>query len=193
MTRAIFLLMSGLCCLLMFGNFQCEQHYCSLEFELRNWHSVWLNNSGIEPITSSDPIPRSALGIRLSAAFLNPDSLSVSENEACSWQAFHPISQLEIFATNGFDTIANGDNISSRFRLRALNAYSFQYLTLEQALGPVNFFYAPVTPDYEIDLVMIEPPSQSGAYQFSVKITYDSLSMPPSPDTFFTLPTVILQ
>lgn len=192
MIRPLFLLVSSLISLLLLGGFQCEP-YCDQSFELRDWRSTWINNSGSEPLVTTDPIPRAALGIRLSATLLNPDSLAVSDHEDCTWGALHPISKIEIFATDGFDTEATGANISGRFLLRALNDYSFKYLTLEEALGPINFFYARVAPDYQIDLLMTEPPSQAGSYRFAVKIQFDSLSMPPNADTFFTLPPVILQ
>jgi hypothetical protein len=192
MIRPLFLLMSGLISLLLLGGFRCEP-YCDNLFELRDWQSAWINNSGSDPVITTDPIPRSALGIRLSATLLNLDSLAVSDNEDCTWNALHPISTIEVFATDAFDTVAIGENISSRFRLRAMNAYSFDYLTLEEALGQINFFYAPVAPDYQIDLLMTEPPSQAGSYRFTVKIQFDSIFMPPILDTLFTLPTVILQ
>jgi hypothetical protein len=192
MTRPLYLLMSGMISLLLLGGFQCEP-YCDQSFELRDWRSAWLNNSGSEPLVTTNPIPRAALGIRLSATLLDPDSLAVSDQEDCTWNALHPISKIEIFSTDGFDTEAIGANISGRFLLRALNDFSFKYLTLEEALGSVNFFYARVAPDYKLDLLMTEPPSQAGSYRFTVKIQFDSLSMPPVRDNFFTLPTVILQ
>jgi hypothetical protein len=192
MIRPLFLLMSSLISLLLLGGFQCEP-YCDQSFELRDWRSAWLNNSGSEPIVTTDPIPRAALGIRLSATLLNPDSLAVSDNEDCTWNALHPINTIEVFATDAFDTVAIGENISSRFRLRALNASSFKYLTLEEAVGQANFFYARVAPDFKLDLLMTEPPSQAGSYRFAVKIQFDSTFMPPTLDTLFTLPTVILQ
>jgi hypothetical protein len=192
MIRALFLPMSGLISLLLLGGFQCEP-YCDTVFELRDWQSAWINNSGSEPLVTTDPIPRAALGIRLSATLLNLDSLSVAENEDCTWQAIHPISQLEVFATDAFDTVAIGENISSRFRFRSHNASSFEYLTLGDALGFINFFYSRVAPDYKLDLLMTEPPSQAGSYRFTVKIQFDSLFMPPNRNTFLTLPTVILQ
>ncbi|MBC7774031.1 MAG: hypothetical protein H7246_01230 [Phycisphaerae bacterium] len=193
MPRFIYLIALSLCGLFLFGNFQCGKDDCWQSFSLGDWQSTWLDNSGSEPIPTQNSVSRAALGIRLSANVFGIDSTQVAPEDACAWEAAHPIGQLEIFATDGFDTVETGQNISNRFRLRAINTYSFKYVALDEARGALNVLYPPFASEYRLDILMLEPPSQPGAYRFSVQIKFDTLNMPLNRDTFFTLPTVILQ
>ena len=195
MIRYISLLAICLRALLLFGNFQCGDPYCYTDYLLRDWQASWLDNSGSEPVSSTGPVPRLALGIGLSARLSGDgtDTLEISSTEECGWSALQPINQLKIFATEGFDTIAAGEEISNRFQLRVSNQSTLQYVPLDQSLYSVNNFYTPFQKDYHLDLLMLEPPSQPGAYRFSVQIQFDSLPQLLNRDTFFTLPTVLLQ
>ena len=195
MIRFIYTLILGLSLLILFGNFQCGDKDCERYYLLRDWQATWLDNSGSEPVPSVGPITRSAIGIGLKARLSGDgtDTLDISPTEECLWMALQPISQLKIFATEAFDTISAGEEISSRFQLRVSNPSSLQYITLEQSYWPLNAFYAPSQTDYHLDLLMLEPPSQPGAYRFSIQIEFDSLTPALNRDTFFTLPTVLLQ
>ncbi len=191
MTRFIYTFWLGLLFILLFSDFQCENEHCEYYFLLRDWQPTWLDNRGGQPQPTQGPVPRLALGIRLSARHFAADSFQNSAIESCQWLALHPISQLKIFATDGFDTVAFGEDISRRFSLRANPAYGLRYLALEEAGGALNYFSVPFDGDYYLDLLMLEPPSQPGAYRFSVQIRFDSLALPLNRDTSFTSqPTV---
>ena len=64
---------------------------------------------------------------------------------------------------------------------------------LDEARWAANILYTPLPPEYRIDLLMIEPPSQAGDYRFAVQIKFDSLVTQLNRDTFITLPTVTLK
>lgn len=194
MPRFIYTIALGLFGLFLLGNFKCIKE-CEYPFLLRDWQSVLLNNSGSEPLVSDSPIPRLAFGLRLSTQMSNDgqDTLRLSDTEECYLAALHPLRKIQLFAEEGFDSIATGEDISPRFRIR-YSAYStLDYLSLDNNYNYFNYPPYAENGAFDIDLLMVEPPSLPGTYHFSVKIQFDSLNMPLNRDTFIILPTVQLQ
>lgn len=182
--------------LLLLGNFTCGE-FCEKYFLLHEWESTWLDNSGNQPRPTADMAPRAAFGIRLSAfmSLDGVDTLNTSEaDDACYLFATQPLAKIQVFATDGFDTLAAGQDISDRFRVRRLDNTSLRYVPLQTAETEFNSIYPPFDERFQLDLLMMDPPSQPGEYRFSVQIQFDSLAGPVmNRDTFFTLPTITLQ
>ncbi|MFN0213109.1 MAG: hypothetical protein ACKVT2_02535 [Saprospiraceae bacterium] len=196
MIRFFCTLFSGISFLLLFGNLQChEDDRVVVYYQLLDWQTSLLDNSGREPLVAESPIPRSAFGLRFSNKLSSDgrDTLLFSSLEDYYLVALHPLRRIEMFSTDGFDTIAAGENISDRFRVRFSAFPYLGYYSLDGADRAYNLPPNTLDGDYQIDLLMIDPPSQAGAYRFSVKITFDSLAAPINRDTTFTLPTVLLQ
>lgn len=181
--------------LLVLGNFQCEEEVEEIPFLLRDWQTTWLDNRGSEPRVAENPIPRSAFGIRLSANLSNTgqDTMLFNYVEGVYLSSMHPLRKIELFATEGFDGLDAGADISDRFRLRHSKFPNLEYLELDAADRAYNYPLPSLEYSYRLDLLMVEPPSQPGAYRFDIKISFDSLATPLNRDTFFTLPTVELQ
>lgn len=194
MPRFIYTLAFGLVGLFLFGNFQCIEE-CEYPFLLRDWNAALLDNSGSEPLVTDSAIPRLAFGLRLSTQLSNDgqDTLRISETEECYLSALHPLRKIQLFAEEGFDSVKSGEDISLRFRIRHKTNSSLDYLSLDNNYNYFNYqAYAPIGA-FDIDLLLVEPPSQPGAYHFSVKIQFDSIGILLNRDTFFTLPTIQLQ
>lgn len=195
MRRFIPQLLLALTTLLVLGNFQCEEEVGEIPFLLRDWQTTWLDNRGAEPLVAEDPIPRSAFGIRLSANLSNTgqDTMLFNNVEGVYLSSMHPLRKIELFATEGFDGLDAGAEISERFRLRHSKFPNLEYLALDAADRAYNYPLPSFEYSYRLDLLMVEPPSQPGVYRFGIKISFDSLAKPLNRDTFFTLPTVELQ
>jgi hypothetical protein len=181
--------------LLVLGNFQCVEEVEEIPFLLRDWQTTWLDNSGSEPLVAENPIPRSAFGIRLSANLSNTgqDTMLFNNIDGVYLSSMHPLQKIELFATDGFDSLPAGADISERFRLRHRTFPNLEYLPLDAAELAYNYPTPSLDYSYRLDLLMVNPPSQPGAYRFNIKISFDSLATPLNRDTFFTLPTVQLQ
>lgn len=194
MPRYIYILGFGFLGLSLLGNFKCFVD-CEYPFLLRDWNSVWLNNSGNKPLVTDSPIPRLAFGLRLSTRLSNDgqDTLRLSDTEECYLAAQQPLRKIQLFAEEGFDSVASGEDISARFRIRYGAYLTLDYLLLDNNYNYFNYPAYAGNGAFDIDLLMVDPPSQPGAYRFSVKIHFDSLDMPLNRDTFFILPTVQLQ
>lgn len=195
MTRPLWCFTGALCACFLFCNFQCGEPECEYPVLLHSWQSSWLDNSGAEPLPAAGQVPRQALGIRL-AAFMSSDgqdTLRVAPAEPCYYFLFPLINRLEIRATEAFDTVAAGSSINDRFRVRVVQGPHLRYQPLNAAFPEVNSLDPDDNSLYHIDLLMIAPPEQPGSYRFSVRIGFDSLSTLPHPDTFFTLPPIVLQ
>jgi hypothetical protein len=195
MSRTLCCSIFGLCALLLFGNFQCEGNFESpIDFLLRDWRPALLDNSGAQPVLAENAIPRKAFGLRLSARMTSDgtDSLVVTQEQGFYLSPLHPIHSIQLFATDAFDNVAAGEEISTRFRVRTVSGSSLDYLALDQAQAVYNF---PGNSEagYHLDLLMTEPPAQAGNYQFSVKINFEAMTTPLNRDTMFNLPTAILQ
>ncbi len=194
MLRFIYLFSLGFSAIFLFGNLQCEDYPEEAYFLLRDWQAIWLDNSGHEPIEAENPIPRQAFGIRLVANLSSSghDTLLLNYTEGISLVPLHWLQKLEILAVDGFDTIAAGENISNRFRVRQGKSPYLQYLPLDNADHAFNYPSASLEYGYRLDLLMVDPPSQPGQFLFEIKIYFDSLATPLNRDTSFTLPALQL-
>jgi len=161
---------------------------------LRDWRPALLDNSGAQPVLAENPIPRKAFGLRLSARMSSngTDSLVFTQEQGYYLSPVHPIHTIQIFATDAFDNVAAGEEISTRFRVRTASGSSLDYLALDQAQAVFNF---PGNSEsgYYLDLLMTEPPAKAGNYQFSVKVNFEAMSTPLNRDTMLNLPTAFLQ
>lgn len=195
MRHFIYILAFGLLILTLLGNFTCEEGPEEIPFLLRDWQTSWLDNSGSEPLTAENPIPRSAFGIRLSAnlSSTGEDTLQFNYVEDVFLTPIHPLRKIELFATEGFDGLAAGADITDRFLLRHGTFHNLEYLSLDDADRAYNYPIPSLEHNYRLDLLMVEPPSQPGQYRFDIKISFDSLATPLNRDTFFTLPAIQLQ
>ena len=191
----IYRIILGLSALFLFGNFQCGDPECETSFLLRDWQPALLDNSGSEPLLASGPIPRKAFGIQLTARLSSDgiDTLRISNMEECYLSSIQPIKQIQLSTLNGFDTLSPGQDISQRFRMRIDRNTYFDYLPLDSRNLYLYNLADGTNGKYPIDLLMIDPPSLPGTYQFQVKIQFDSLDLDLNHDTIFTLPTIELQ
>ena len=181
--------------LLLFCNLQCENELFPVYYQLKPWSTAWLDNSGSSPVIAENPLPREAFGIQLSAILSSDgqDTIPPTSDIESYLEPNQPIQSIKIFAVEGFDDVAAGTDISARFRVRRARNKSLEYQSLENAGYIYNF------PDFNpeslsrIDLLMVEPPKQAGAYQFSAEILFVASTPSFNADTLITLPTVVLQ
>ncbi|MDX1911759.1 MAG: hypothetical protein SFV22_09760 [Saprospiraceae bacterium] len=193
MFKPLFYLLWGFATIVVFSNLKCEDESCELFFLLSDWTPAWINNSGATPEIADAPLPRQAFGIRLSAPFRDEFSdLTFVPDTACSLYPVHAIQTIRLWTLTPFDTLPAEAEITQRFMLRWENDGFINYVRM-QANDGVSFEAHPTkSPLFELDLLMTEPPTTPGIYQFRVGIQFDSTGTALNKDTSFTLPPVSL-
>jgi hypothetical protein len=199
MKRSTQLLVISAIAILLFSKFQCAPLFEEWIFQLRDVKTHFVENTGAFPMISGDPIPRNAFGIRFGAQMSNDGKdtiLAGFSGISTKFITFDPIRRVDFFAVDGFDSVANGAPISSKFQARIGSregqATTF-YGTIDDGLTFLNSPIQERAGDYWMDFLMTEPPSQAGNYRFSVKIQFDTSQTTGNRDTAFTLPTVVLK
>lgn len=175
------------------SNFTCVSE-CSDVVNLQNWSAKWVNNSGREPQIATDgPIPKNAFGIRLQAEAIKTAAGSIEASDVCYAALSQPFASIRLISLDSFDTIPAQTDISDRFMLRYNTKTNLEYVTLNEAVNTLSFFWELTDDAFQFDLLMVEPPTQPGDYRFSVQLKFDTTSVVVNRDTLFALPTITLQ
>jgi len=153
----------------------CEESY-PFEYYNFNYTIFALNNQGPTPLFAADnKAPMQAFGLRIQYNTYAVDSLSLYFDPECNTPTpDSAITQVWISCLQQFDaTHAAGDVLNDYFRVR-LNKDTWDlpaYRTLDLGFASFNNF-ADTT---HADVVLVNPPAQTGVYQFKVALVRSSL------------------
>jgi hypothetical protein len=163
----------------LFGQFQCfgpcEESY-PVEYHNFNYTIFALNNQGPTPLVAIDnKAPMQAFGLRIQYNTHAVDSLSLYFDPECNTPTpDSAITQVWVSCLQKFDaTHAAGNVLNDYFRVRLPKATWDlpAYRTLNLGLAAFNTF-ADTT---RADVVLVNPPAQTGVYQFKVALVRSSL------------------
>ncbi len=153
----------------------CEESY-PFEYYNFNYTIFALNNQGPTPLLAADnKAPMQAFGLRIQYNTYAIDSLLLHFDPECNTQTLDSaITQIWVSCLQNFDaTYAAGAALNDYFRVR-LDKSSWDlpaYRTLDLGISSFNTF----ADTSRADLVLINPPKQTGVYQFKVALVRSSL------------------